>query len=77
MVDPDEEHALALVSERLRGRFPGARPEGITELVSEAHHQFDGRPVRAFIPVLVEREVAERLSLPRPRTEADAAAATG
>ena len=77
MADPDETHALQLVSERLRGRFPEEGPEGIARLVTEVHHEFDGSPVRAFIPVLVEREVAERLRLPSPRTSPDQAAATG
>ena len=77
MADADEVHALQMVSERLRGKFPDARPEGIAQLVNEAHHQFDGSPVRAFIPVLVEREVADRLRLPSPRTAPDASAATG
>jgi hypothetical protein len=36
------------------------------------HHQFDGRPIRDFIPVLVEREVVDHLSSVR-RASADEA----
>ena len=60
----EETHALEQLSERLRDKFPDARAEGISRLVAEVHHQYDGRPVRAFIPVRVEREVSEQLRRP-------------
>ena len=47
------------LADRLRGRFPDAPPESIKKVVDEVHHQFDGRPIRDFIPVLVEREVVD------------------
>ena len=67
MIDAEEVHALELLRERLADRFPSERPEGIERLVAEVHHQYDGSPVRAFIPVLVEREVSDRLKVPQPR----------
>ena len=57
---PDELVALAGVVERLHGRFPQAPTDGIEQAVVEVHHQYDASRVRDFIPVLVEREVAER-----------------
>jgi hypothetical protein len=55
----DEIHAMDELADRLRGRFPNARPENIKREVNRVHHQFDGNPIRDFIPVLVEREVVE------------------
>ena len=60
MTQTEEIHALDALADRLRGRFPDAPPESIKQAVDEVHHQFDGRPIRDFIPVLVEREVVDR-----------------
>jgi hypothetical protein len=59
MTQTEEIHALDQLADRLRGRFPDAPPERIKEVVTEVHHQFDGHPIRDFIPVLVEREVVD------------------
>lgn len=68
MTQTDEIHALDQLADRLRGRFPDAPPESITHMVAQAHHEYDGRPIRDFIPVLVEREVVDHLRVHR-RTE--------
>ncbi|GAA2127005.1 three-helix bundle dimerization domain-containing protein [Actinomadura napierensis] len=34
----------------------------ITQTVEAVHHDFVGRPIRDFVPILVERRVHERLS---------------
>ena len=60
MTQTEEIHALDQLADRLRGRFPDAPPESIKSAVDEVHSQFDGRPIRDFIPVLVEREVVDR-----------------
>ena len=49
------------VVERVRTRFPDARPEQIRSMVELVHHEYEGRPIREFVPVLVEREVVETL----------------
>lgn len=60
----EEIRALDDLADRLLGRFPDAEPEGIKELVARVHHQYDGSPIRDFIPVLVEREVVEHFRVP-------------
>ena len=60
MTRTEEIHALDQLADRLRGRFPDAPPEKIKQVVDEVHHEYDGRPIRDFIPVLVEREVVDR-----------------
>jgi hypothetical protein len=59
----DEARALGQVTERIRERFPSAPPDEIRTAVERVHHQYDGRPIREFVPVLVEREVTETLHL--------------
>jgi hypothetical protein len=61
MSQTDEIHAMDELADRLRGRFPDARPERIKQAVAQVHHQYDGSPIRDFIPVLVEREVVDQL----------------
>ena len=61
MSQTEEIHAMDELADRLRGRFPNARPDRIKQAVAQVHHQYDGSPIRDFIPVLVEREVAEQL----------------
>ncbi len=58
------------VLERVLARFPDADPASIRSLVEQEHHQYDGRPIREFVPVLVEREVTHTLQLARQRVPA-------
>jgi hypothetical protein len=67
MTKTDELRALDQLTARLRCRFPEAPPEGIRALVERAHHQYDGSPIRDFIPVLVEGEVVEHFRVPASR----------
>ncbi len=61
MMNTDETQVLDEVAARLRVKFPEAPLGSIRRAVSEVHHQYDGHPIRDFIPVLVEREVLEQL----------------
>ena len=54
---------MGQVAERVRARFPDTAPEHISSMVEQLHRQYDGRPIREFVPVLVEREVIEKLRL--------------
>ena len=68
MKQHDEAQAVALVSVRLRERFPGVSGETIDEVVSGCHREYDGRPIRDFVPILVERQARDRLrTIPRQR----------
>lgn len=50
-----EAEAMARVVERLRQQFPEMPPDAIDAIVNGHYEAFDGRPVRDFVPVLVER----------------------
>src|ERR1700750_2499927 len=60
------------VGERLRLSSPTGPPDTVTIVVHRNHARFDGRPVRDFVPLFVERgankELA-RLGFGWPRSE--------
>jgi hypothetical protein len=64
-----ERHALDQVTDRLSQSF-GDRysPTQVDRTVHAIHHRFDGRPIREFVPVLVERIAKDELrhSAPAP-----------
>jgi hypothetical protein len=61
-MDPGEAAATAAVAHRLRRRFPQLTADEIDAAVQEAERTYDGRPIRSFVPILVERDVIERFS---------------
>ncbi|QTE28152.1 three-helix bundle dimerization domain-containing protein [Pengzhenrongella sicca] len=61
MVTIDEQQALAQVCDRLAERYPAVPPVDIRRAVDTAHRRLDGRPVRNYVPVLVERAARETL----------------
>ena len=50
-----EAEAMARVVERLCQQFPEVPPDALEAVVNGHYEAFDGRPVRDFVPVLVER----------------------
>jgi hypothetical protein len=61
-VDPqDEGQAFEEVVHRLTERFPLVPGHIVESVVQAERRRLDGRPVRAFLPLLVERAAAERL----------------
>ena len=51
-----ETQAIKAVNERLSHTFADRYPgDTVIRTVSQIHHRFDGRPIRDFVPVLVER----------------------
>jgi hypothetical protein len=50
-----EAEGIARVAERSRQQFPDVRPDALDEVLRGHYKRFDGRPVRDFVPMLVER----------------------
>lgn len=57
----DEARALDEVLRRLTDRFPDVPAEVVSGIVQAERQRLDGRPIREFMPLLVERASAERL----------------
>jgi hypothetical protein len=58
-----EEVAIDQLTERLHQRFPALPAERIDLTVQVHYHQFDGSSIRDFVPIFVERNAVEDLSL--------------
>ena len=50
-----EAEAISRVVQRLRQQFPEMPPDALAEVVNGHYEAFDGRPLRDFVPILVER----------------------
>jgi hypothetical protein len=62
MGEEEEARAIEQVVQRLAARFPQTPTETIAALVAEVHRELDGKPIRDFVPVLVERAARDRLT---------------
>lgn len=51
----DEVIAVTMIAERLEASFPDVPAVVVQHVVNRSYEQFDGRPIRDFVPVLVER----------------------
>ena len=61
MMSQDESNLIAEVTERLTRRFGAISSTTVDSTVAGIVHRFDGRPVRAFVPLLVERIAKSQL----------------
>jgi hypothetical protein len=57
-----EAEAMARLVSRLRQQFPELDTDQIERAVQGRYAEFDGRPVRDFVPILVERSAYRELS---------------
>jgi len=62
MQNIDETQALAQVFERLAELFPDVPVTAVRLAVEREHRKLDGRPVRNYVPVLVERAARDALA---------------
>lgn len=58
----NEQEAISRAAERVRSRFPTVPSDTVDEVVAQYHHEYDGRPIREFVPILVERDAVDHLS---------------
>jgi hypothetical protein len=58
----DEARALETVIRRLAQRYPHCSILDVESAVRAAYERFDGRPIREFVPVLVERFACDQLA---------------
>lgn len=66
MDEVTESQKLEQAIRNLVEAFPGEQLDEIAAMVHAEHHRFDGRPVRDYVPLLVERSVRARLKRRHP-----------
>lgn len=62
MVDAGEWAAIEHLVDRLKESYPEVSPDTIMTVVHHNHARFDGRPIRDFVPLFVERTATRQLS---------------
>ena len=62
MVDAGEWAAIEHLVDRLKESYPEVPPDTIMTVVHHNHARFDGRPIRDFVPLFVERAGKRQLS---------------
>ncbi len=61
-VGASEWSAIEQLVDRLRNNYPHVPPDTVATVVHHTHAKFDGRPVRDFVPLFVERGAKEELT---------------
>jgi hypothetical protein len=59
--DLDEDKAVGEVADRLAERFPSVPRTRIDEIVQSEREALEGKPIRDYIPVLVEHGAKARI----------------
>ena len=62
MATDDELRAVEQVIDRLSAKFAHMPSQRIFEVVDETYHEFDGAPIRDFVPIMVEKSAKDRLA---------------
>jgi hypothetical protein len=61
VIDLSEQTIIDQVADRLTRKCPTIPAETVIAVVRGVHARFDGRPVREYVPLLVERFAGEEL----------------
>ncbi|MDT5210251.1 MAG: hypothetical protein QOF67_2666 [Mycobacterium sp.] len=61
-VGASEWSAISRLVDRLRNNYPEVPADTVATVVHHNHARFDGRPVRDFVPLFVERGAKEELT---------------
>jgi hypothetical protein len=61
VIELSEQTVIDEVTDRLTSRYPTIPPDTLTAVVQGVLARFDGRPVREYVPLLVERFAVEEL----------------
>ena len=62
MIELSEQTIIEQLVERLMARFPSVSPETVALVVQDNHARFEGRPLREYVPLLVERSARRDLA---------------
>jgi hypothetical protein len=61
MIELSEQTIVDHLIERLMRKYPAVPPDTVAAVVRDVHARFDGRPLRAYVPLLVERRARSEL----------------
>jgi hypothetical protein len=55
VIELSEQTIINQLTERLMRKYPAVPPDTVATVVLGIHARFDGRPLRDYVPLLVER----------------------
>ena len=61
MIELSEQTIINQLTERLVRKYPAVPPGTVATVVRGIHARFDGRPLRDYVPLLVERRARSEL----------------
>lgn len=61
MIELSEQTVIDEVVARLTSRYPAIPKETVESIVHDVYARFDGRPLRDYVPLLVERNAESEL----------------
>ena len=76
MIELSEKQTIDQLAGRLAASYQQVEPAQVNRIVQEEYSRFEGRPIRNFVPLFVERHGKDELSKldaadpPRPETVA-------
>ena len=62
MIEFSEQTIIEQLVERLKAHFPSVSPQIVALVVQDNHARFEGRPLRKYVPLLVERSARRDLA---------------
>lgn len=62
MIDVSEQTVIDEVVQRLTASYPGVPTDSIEATVAEVYARYDGRPLRDYIPLFVEKNARRELA---------------
>jgi hypothetical protein len=62
VIELSEQTVIEQVVERLARSYPAVPSQTIVDVVRASHARFDGRPLRDYVPLFVERESRRHLA---------------
>jgi hypothetical protein len=68
MIELSEQQIIDQLAGRLVAVYAGIAPDHVSRIIQEEYARFDGRPIRDFIPLLVERNAKAGLAKLAGRT---------
>ncbi len=62
VIELNEQTIIDQLVQRLTRNFPAIPPDTVAAVVTEIHTGFEGRPLREFVPLFVERRARSELT---------------
>ncbi|MGO9286082.1 MAG: three-helix bundle dimerization domain-containing protein [Mycobacterium sp.] len=61
VIELSEQRMIDQLIERMMRKYPAVPPDAVATVVRDIHARVDGRPLRDYVPLLVERRAHSEL----------------